>query len=163
MADVNLEIFVKHGNDELVRSLQSFCVNFIVVGGVAVAVHGCRDSLHVDDFDILVEPTIENSKNIISALKLLHINVPFSAEDLARPLIQVPLKCMHYWADILTPSCGVDFAQLVDRSVQARVGESFVLVIGRRDLVEMKKNAIATVVSDSSKHELDLMCLESME
>jgi hypothetical protein len=106
-------IQTKSGNVEIVRQFQQTGVSFLVVGGAAVAVHGCRDFLSVDDLDLMVEPGTENAKRIISALTAKHVSVPFPAEALAKPAIQVPVKVMHYWLDLLTPESNFSFEDLL--------------------------------------------------
>lgn len=162
MADEIPTIFVKHGSDELVRHLQQYKAVFLVIGGTAVAVHGCRNPLNVDDFDILIEPTLDNAERIIAGLTAALVNVSFNAEALARPAIQIPVKVMQYWADILTPQNDVDFSSLLDRSVHARLSHFNVRVIGRSDLVAMKEQAAATVSVDLAKHQRDLQCLKTI-
>ncbi len=48
------------GNSDFVRMLIDAKVEFLVIGGLAVAFHKCRDPLKVDDLDILLEPSTDN-------------------------------------------------------------------------------------------------------
>ena len=162
MSDSLPTIFAKHGSDEIVRHLQQHGASFLVVGGTAVAVHGCRDKSDVDDFDFLIDPSIENARKTIAALSAASIRVPFPPEALTRPSVQVPLKVLHYWAELLTPAEGVSFSELMERSVQVQISFFRVHVIGRTDLLAMKEIAVQRLAADVSKHERDLACLRSV-
>jgi hypothetical protein len=80
------QIFAKHGNDELVHCFQAHGVEFLVVGRTAVAVHGARDPFQVDDFDVLVNPTLQNAESVMSALSAMRITPNFCHTDLANQI-----------------------------------------------------------------------------
>lgn len=155
------EIWVKQGNDELVHYLRQYDVSFLVIGGTAVAVHGARDNLEVDDFDIMVDPTRENAERVLGALMAAQISVPFDARALARPGVRLPLKSTQYYAEILTPKKGVEFRSLLDRSVSARLRMHKVQVVGRQDLIDMKQQAVDDIAKELDKHQRDLSRLEA--
>lgn len=154
-------ILVKGGSDELVRLFQQYEAAFLVVGGTAVAMYGCRNPYEVDDFDILIEPTVPNAGKVIAALRAGFVAIPFAAEALARPAVQVPLKVWHYWADVLTPEADTEFAGLLSRATPAQIGHLTVPVIGRADLITMKERAVARDDTNRAKHERDLQCLKA--
>jgi hypothetical protein len=112
MSEMPISIITKSGNVESVRQLQQAGASFLIVGGVAVAVHGCRDFTDVDDLDIMIDPQIENTGKVMSALTASHIDVQFDASTLANPAKLIHVKVLHYWLDLLTPEGGVDFAEL---------------------------------------------------
>ena len=153
-------IYAKSGSEELVRLFQQHGVRFIVVGGTAVAFYGCRDPLEVDDFDVLIDPTIANAERVLAALASGFLRVPFDVEALARPRVQLPLKVLHCWADILTPEHS-EFDLLFMCSAQVRIGRFSVRVIGRSDLIAMKERAIESDRPAAGKHQRDLQCLKA--
>ena len=159
MADLPPEIFDRHGSDELVGHFQQYKVNFIVVGGVAVRIHNCREQFDVDDLDLLVEPTLDNARCIVDALSAATIDVQFKPEALARPGACIPLKVLHFCADILTPWKGIEFGELLQRSIPARLKLRALRVISRADLILMKEHAVSQLTSELEKHQRDLSCL----
>jgi len=46
----------------------------LIVGGVAIAAHGCRDIANVDDLDLLIEPTVENGQKLLVALAVAQVS-----------------------------------------------------------------------------------------
>jgi hypothetical protein len=146
------------GNIDLLRELRRREVSFLIVGGAAVAVHGCRDGTHFDEIDILADPTIANAERIIAALTAVGIGIPFSPDDLAKPRKRVPVHTPAYDVDVLTPRPGEDFAGLLGRSVPAVLNNLAVRVIGRSDLIAMKQVAVQES-EDPAKHQRDLDCL----
>lgn len=90
--------------------------------------------MDVDYRDLLLDPTIENAQRAIAALTKAGFGISFGLDCLAKPSIQISLKALHYWANLLTPDQTVDFAALQRRSVSARISYLEVNVIGQADL-----------------------------
>jgi hypothetical protein len=146
-------------NAALFRRMEGAGVSHMVVGGAAVAVHGCRDTMHFDELDILIDPTIENARGVIAVLTVPGVYVQFSANCLARPSKRIPVTLSGYCLDILTPSLDEDFADMLARSVPGTINGLPVRVIGRADLIAMKKVAAANSGAEVDKHQQDLDCL----
>jgi hypothetical protein len=149
-------IFAKANNEKLLQHFERAGVDFLVVGGAAVAFHGCRDDEQYDDLDLLIAPTIENSRRVADALVAAGVPLAASAEALAKPAIQVPVKNLQYWAEILTPRKGFDFYCIAKSALPAMVGQQSVRVISRLDLIKMKEDAVTRLRGDLRKHESDL-------
>ena len=149
------EIITNGGNTEFVQQLNANGVAFIVVGGAAVAVHGCRDMEAVDDLDIVINSTTDNAERFIAVLAACHINFQHPVSALARPGIQLPVKSLHYYLDVLTPR-DTSFADMLAKSVPATLDSMAVRVAGRDDLIAMKRFAIAQNDASREKHEADL-------
>jgi hypothetical protein len=149
------DISTHGGNMDLLRELRSHGVVFLIVGGAAVAAYRCRDETHIDEIDILIDPTIENCGRVIAALTASGVGIPFSPSDLAQPNKRVPIHSMQHDADIMTPKPDKDFADLIGRSVSATMIDIDVPVIGISDLIDMKRLA-AQESEDSAKHQRDL-------
>ena len=75
-----------HSNEELLRALVAESVDFVLIGGLAVAWY-C-DSRQADDLDLLVAPTPENSERIYKALLSLSLS-NFSVDFFAKPAVRV--------------------------------------------------------------------------
>jgi hypothetical protein len=156
-------IFAKADNAKLLDHLHEAEVDFLVIGGAAVAFHGCRDDAQFDDLDLLIAPTIENTRKVVKALVAAGVSLSASAEALAKPAVQVPVKNWQYWAEILTPRKGVDFDSLAKAALPGKVGQQSVRIASRTDLVKMKEDAVVRLREDLCKHERDLECLKNIE
>lgn len=122
-------------NKYLLRALNKFLVEFVVIGGVAVHFHDpTRD---YDDLDILINPTEENAQRTIDALKSLGNDVKFGAGHLAGPKKQIQVKHTYY-ADIVTPDAAFKFGRAIAAAHNATVNGVPVRVASRSDLIELK-------------------------
>jgi len=95
---------------EFIELLNSQKVDFIVVGGHAVAFHG--HPRFTGDIDFLLRPSHENAGRLIAAVKEFGFaEVSLSAEDFMRPDIVVQLGYPPNRIDLLTSISGVDFEE----------------------------------------------------
>lgn len=154
-----LAISTHGGKRDLLRELQTHNVAFLIVGGAAVAFHGCRNETHFDEVDLLLDPTTENAACAISALTAAGLGVLFSIGNLAKPRARVPVHTSEYDVDILTPRPDKIFADLLARSIPGELNDLSVRVIARCDLIVMKQIAVEES-SEPTKHKLDLECLK---
>ena len=143
-------------NAELIRAFARFDVQFVVIGGLAVAWY-CSER-QADDMDLLVEPTAENSARIEEALASIGIpNVPAAA--FIRSDLQVPLKQIFY-AELLTPRTGQpSFADISVSAVDAKLFGIPVRVASRATLLHMKRAAVASGDASAEKHQRDIALL----
>jgi hypothetical protein len=151
------------GNADFARTLTKAQVEFLVVGGLAVVFHNCRDPLKVDDLDLLLNPSPENAERFIECCWPRDLMPLPTVAQVAKPNLQIPLKIIPLFnLDILTPPQHIDFGELSDRSESALLqGNIPVRVISRRDLIMLKQIAIQNLSKDKQKHENDLRYLEA--
>lgn len=143
-------------NEELVRELISAGVKFLIIGGLAVAWY-CPER-RADDLDLLIEPSIENSARISSALSKLHLT-GFSADSFTRLGVQVPLKGSYY-AELLTPTQGSPtYSEVEAEALPAKLFNMPVLVASIPALIAMKKVAVLELSKPSEKHLNDIALL----
>lgn len=154
-------IFTKAENEKLLQHFAQAGVDFLVVGGAAVAFYGCRNHGQYDDLDLLIAPSLENTNRVVGALSAAGAPLAVSAELLARPAIQVPVKNWQYWAELLTPRTGFDFNSIAMSALAGMVGQQPVRIISRLDLIKMKEDAVVKLREDLGKHEKDLACLNA--
>jgi hypothetical protein len=156
------------GNADFVFLLVKARVEFLVIGGLAVAFHKCRSGLNVDDLDLLMNPSVENVKRFIDVLKGLNVCSLPSIEQWARPNLRINFRPFYY-LDVLTPGEevtgeDVNFSELLSRSeqgcLQGNQGDIPVYIISLPDLVKMKRKAVQKLSEEKKKHEDDLRCLE---
>lgn len=124
---------------ELLVCLNSFEVRYLVVGGHAVAYHGCLRPMK--DLDLFIGTSIENAGRVVTALQSLGFNgVDLSAERFSQSNKQIPLGG-YYHTELLTSVPGVDFDLAYNRRVIAYEGSSPIPVISLPDLLLQKRTA----------------------
>ena len=134
---------------ELVLLFKKHGVDYAVCGGFAVAHYGfVRMTM---DFDLLVNPSQDNAKRIMSALEEFGFgHVGISVEDLQKPASAVTLGEQPNQIDLLTSMSSVPAGEILDRAVTTRIGEVEVKVVCYEDLIVAKQEA------DSPKDRIDL-------
>jgi hypothetical protein len=143
-------------NEELVRALLANEVDFVLIGGLAVAWY-C-ESRQADDMDLLVAPTIENSSRIHNALASLHL-ANFAVDAFAKDAVQAKITD-RYYAELLTPSPGGPaYREIVQSAEPAVLLGVPVRVPSREMLVRMKLHSIAAKHDGRDKHLSDVELL----
>src|SRR5688500_15662916 len=123
---------------ELLALFHSREVEFLVVGGHAVAFHGYPRL--TEDLDLFVRPDVANGQRIVSALQdfgfgSLDITAAdFEADDRVIQLGRAPNR-----VDVLTRMYGVEFSAAWERRVAAHLDEVPVWMISREDLIRNKR------------------------
>lgn len=123
---------------ELLALFRSKSVEFLVVGGHAVAFHG-RPRL-TEDLDLFVRPDAENGARIVEALRAFGFGsldlsaADFEADDRVIQLGRAPNR-----VDLLTKLYGISFADAWSRRVAAQLGDADVWMISRDDLIRNKR------------------------
>lgn len=127
--------------------LDSHKVEYIVIGGIAVQVHG-----HVrmtNDVDLIPSPTPQNLERLAAALEALEARVlnPGS-EELKIDAQMLPratlwqLATRHGDIDILHDAPGAaPFSQLRERALLITLGDRPIPIASRDDLIRMKRAA----------------------
>ncbi len=145
-----------HSNAELVSALVTHHVDFVLIGGLAIAWY-C-ESRQADDMDLLVSPTLENSSRIYDSLASLHL-ANFAVDSFAKAAVQAKIKD-RYYAELLTPSPGgPTFEQIAQSAQPARLLGVPVRVPSREMLVRLKLHAIAAKHDGRDKHLSDVELL----
>lgn len=123
---------------ELLELFRSKSVEFLVVGGHAVAFHGYPRL--TEDLDLFVRPDLANGQRIVDALREFGFGslditpADFRADDRVIQLGRVPNR-----VDLLTRLYGVDFAVAWQRRVAAVLDGAPVWMISREDLIRNKR------------------------
>lgn len=135
----------------LLETLARHGVDYVVIGGVAVQVHGHRRTTM--DLDLAPDPTPENLQRLAAALDevdarpldpaLAKSEVPATdPERLAVAPIVPPLTTRHGQVHILKEPKGArPFAQLRDSALVVEVDGVEVAIVSLDDLIRMKKAA----------------------
>ena len=95
---------------EFIESLNANRVEYLVVGGYAMAMHG--RPRHTGDLDIWIDRRTENANRLILALRQFGFgDVGLSADNFTAPNQVVQLGYPPFRIDLLTSIDGVDFQQ----------------------------------------------------
>ena len=131
--------------ERIFAALDAHRVEYVVIGGLAVQVHG-----HVrmtNDVDLIPAPTPRNLKRLAEALTRAHARVlnPGS-EELRIDAQMLPratlwqLSTPHGNIDVLHDAPGAaPFSELRERALVIAVGERPIPIAGRDDLIRMKR------------------------
>lgn len=146
-----------HGNEALVRALSTAGVNFVLIGGLAVAWYVSERM--ADDMDFLIEPTMENGATISQVLQTLRLP-PHSAAELSKLGVQVQLKNSFFYAELLTPTKdGLSYAEVAAEAVDGKLFDIPIRIASVSSLVKLKKIAITAGESNRDKHLKDIHLL----
>lgn len=128
----------------LLATLQAHGVDYTVIGGVAVQVHGHRRT--TKDLDVIARPDPENLERFAAALAELEArprDVPGrspSAEHLAAAPIVPPLTTVHGELHIMRDVPGAPaYADLRARALVVELDGIAVAIAGLDDLISMKR------------------------
>lgn len=112
-------------------------VNYLVIGGIACALHGYVRA--TTDVDILIERTLANAQRVLDAVSRLGYG--FANEWLPREILARPITVIgdDPQVDIFTVAWSVNYEQAVERSSVVEVEGVPIPLIGLDDLIETKR------------------------
>jgi len=123
---------------ELLELFNSHKVEYLIVGGYALAFHGAPRV--TGDIDLFVRPTDENARRILAALGEFGFgSLDLSVEELTRPGMVVQLGVPPMRIDIITRVSGVSWEKADAAKVPSRYGDTPVHFISRDDFIANKK------------------------
>jgi predicted nucleotidyltransferase len=122
---------------EFVALLNSLNVEFVIVGGHAVAFHG--HPRFTGDIDFLVNPSKDNAERVLAVLTAFGFgSLPITVDDLTAPERVVQLGQPPNRIDILTSISGVSFQEAWDTRVAGDAGGHTVNFLGWDALIQNK-------------------------
>ena len=123
---------------ELLALFNANQVDYMVIGGYALAFHGAPR--FTGDLDIFVKPDPENARRIMEALDQFGFqSVELSVDDFRRPDRVVQLGVPPVRVDILTAITGVSWAEAAAGRVVGKYGDIPVYYIGRKQFSVNKR------------------------
>jgi len=123
---------------ELLELFNAQKVEYLIVGGYALAFHGAPR--FTGDIDLLVKPDADNAKRILAALSefgfgsLDLLETDFTSGENVIQLGVPPVRI-----DIMTSLSGVEWDKAEAGKVSGRYGDTKVYFIGREDFITNKK------------------------
>ena len=123
---------------ELLALLNAHGVEYLIVGGYALAYHGAPR--YTRDMDLYVRPTRENGERTVSALREFGFgSLGLEAADFELPRRVIQLGHPPVRVDLVTSIDGVDWDAAYANRVQGTYGDVPVSYIGRREFVANKR------------------------
>ena len=123
---------------ELLELFNEHNVEYIIVGGYALAFHGAPR--YTGDIDIFVKPDSKNAKQILTVLdKFGFGSVGIKQEDLEKPNKVIQLGFPPVRIDIITSISGLSWDEAVNERVVGEYGDITVYYIGRSHYIINKK------------------------
>jgi len=125
---------------DFLKLLSSHAVEYLLIGGYAVGIHGYPRG--TADLDVWVSTSPDNSNRIVDALKEFGFDTPeLNAALFQGPDMVVRMGVPPIRIDILTSISGVAFSECYRRRETVSIGDLDVPVISLPDL---KTNKLAT-------------------
>lgn len=123
---------------EFLRLLNEHAVEYLLVGGFAVAIHGYPRA--TADIDVWISRDKANANRIVAALTEFGFDVPELTSSLfVEPDTIVRMGSPPMRIELLTTLDGVEFGECVSRAITHVVDDSPIPVIGLEDLKANKR------------------------
>lgn len=123
---------------DLLELFNAHKVEYIIVGGYALAFHGAPR--YTGDIDIFVRPEDKNAARIMSALAEFGFgSLGLAALDFERPGQVVQLGVPPVRIDIITSISGVSWSEAISHCAHGKYGDIQVRYIGREQFIMNKR------------------------
>ena len=123
---------------ELLALLNKHAVEYLVVGGYALAFHGAPR--FTGDIDIFIRPDARNAARVLEALgEFGFASVGLTEEDFTTPNKVVQLGVPPVRVDLITSLSGVSWEQAAAGKRPGRYGDVPVFFIGREEFIANKR------------------------
>lgn len=122
---------------EFVELLNRHKVEYLIVGGYAVIVHGYPRS--TGDLDVWINPTISNAKKVLRVLKEFGFGgLKITEKDLTTKGTILQFGYVPLRIDVLTAIEGIEFASAFPRKFTKRFSGNIIHFISKKDLTVNK-------------------------
>ena len=124
---------------ELLELLNTYNVEYMIVGGYALAFHGAPR--YTGDLDIFVKPDKENARRILDALDEFGfgaVGIELSDLEYGDKVIQLGVPPVRI--DIITSISGVTWDDASSSKIEGQYGDVPVYYIGLDQLIKNKKS-----------------------
>jgi hypothetical protein len=123
---------------ELLELFNKHKVEYLIVGGYALAFHGAPR--FTGDIDLFVRPVRENAERILTALDEFGFgSLDMSEDDFTTPGKVIQLGVPPVRIDIITKISGVPWEKADSSKVPGNYGQTPVCFISREDFIANKK------------------------
>jgi predicted nucleotidyltransferase len=120
--------------------LNAHSVEYLLVGGYAVTIHGYVRA--TGDMDIFIAATPDNAARVADAIREFGFDVPsLTAAEILAPRKILRMGSPPLRIEVMNEIDGVEFAECRARALDARIGDLQIPVISLRDLRANKRAA----------------------
>lgn len=138
---------------EFIELLNVNKVEYLIVGGYAVGIHGYPR--YTGDIDIWINPDSNNIKKMSKVFEDFgFVSNPEIEENLKNPENIFRIGNPPYRIDIMTDIDGVNFKECYPNKIEKEIDSTLMIFIGYKDLVRNKK---------ASGRKQDLLDLENLK
>lgn len=124
---------------EFIELLNAHEVQYIIVGGYAVAFHGYPR--YTKDIDFWILPHPQNAEKLLAVLREFGFSsLDLTVDDFSLPNKVVQLGNPPYRIDIVTSISGVSFLDCLPSSIETKIDDVDVRFIGLEDLKKNKRS-----------------------
>ena len=129
---------IRNDFKELLELFNKHKVEYLIVGGYALAFHGAPR--FTGDIDLFVRPIRENAERILAALNEFGFgSLDLSEDDFTTPGKVIQLGVPPIRIDIITSISGLSWGKADMGKVTGQYGRTPVCFIGRDDFITNKK------------------------
>ncbi len=123
---------------DLLKLFNAHKVEFVVIGGYALAFHGAPR--YTGDLDIFVKPNPENAQRIMKALGAFGFgSLELTAEDFQSPDRVIQLGVPPVRIDIVTSVTNITWETAAANRIEGKYGDVVVFYMGRAEFVANKR------------------------
>ncbi len=129
---------IRNDFKELLELFNKHKVEYLIVGGYALAFHGAPR--FTQDIDLFVRPTGENAERVLLALNEFGFgSINLSKEDFTTPGMIVQFGVAPVRIDVVTSVSGVSWEKADAGKVAGFYADTPVFFIGREDFITNKR------------------------
>jgi len=129
---------------ELLELLNAHGVEYVIVGGYAVAFHGAPR--YTRDLDLYVRPTPQNAERVLVALRKFGFgDLDLTLSDFVAPDRVVQLGVPPVRVDFVTSIDGVSWERVWENHAAGSYADVPVKFIGRQELIANKRASRRTI------------------
>ena len=123
---------------ELLESLNVHRVEYMIVGGYALAFYGAPR--YTGDIDVFIKPNEENAQRVLDALDEFGFgSIGLGKSDFTHPNKVVQLGVPPVRIDIITSISGVSWEDAYGGRVEGKYGDTPVFFIGLNEFIKNKR------------------------
>jgi hypothetical protein len=123
---------------DFLKLLDAKKAKYLIVGGYAFSFYA--EPRYTKDIDILVQPTVENGKKVVSAIaEFWGMKPDIEPADFLRRDMIIQLGFAPVRIDIITACAGIEFRSAWKNRVKAKYGDIDVFFISLDDLIKNKR------------------------
>lgn len=135
-----MDMLVSDDFEDLCNSLNDHGVEYVIVGGYALAFHGAPR--YTSDLDVLVGPELDNVRRLVAALSAFGFPpAGITAEDIAAGGRVLQMGLPPTQVHVMTDVTGVTWSEVWKGSIVGRYGRCATRFIGRAEFLKNKRAA----------------------